>query len=299
MEKLKIPVLFFNQDRALFFGRKFRALGAVVLKGSPDIKTRLVEAAMDIDPLDYVSTGIFTAIILAIMMSSMAGLLFVAAIVRGVLNPPLTLILLFMAVGLPSIFLLYFINYPQLQITKRKRQADEKLVFAIRELVIKVGSGVPIFNSLLDISNGDYGLLSEEFRLTVEEIQAGANQETALRNLSKRMPSQSFRRAIDILINAMRAGSDLSGTLALINDMLVKKQQADMAAYASELTPLSLAYMLISVVLPSLGMSVFLVLGSVAKFNVLIVVYLIPMFLIIFQIFFMGLVRSRRPAISA
>ena len=61
---------------------------------------------------------------------------------------------------------------------------------------------------------------------------------------------------------------------------------------------MSLAYMLISVVLPSLGMSVFVILGSIAHFNVLYIIYIIPPFLLVFEIFFMGMVGSRRPAIG-
>jgi len=168
----------------------------------------------------------------------------------------------------------------------------------MREIMIKVGSGVPVFNAILDVSNGDYGIVSDEFKVAVEEIQSGISQEEALNRLSRRVPSQSLKRAIDILVNAIKSGSDIHGTLSVINDMLVKKQQSDMRTYAAELTPMSMAYMLVSVVLPSLGMSVFVILGSISHFNVIYIIYLLPPFLLTFQVFFMGMVGSRRPAVG-
>ena len=86
--------------------------------------------------------------------------------------------------------------------------------------------------------------------------------------------------------------------MVLINDMLIQKQQSDMKSYAGELTPMSMGYMLISVVLPSLGMSVFIILGSMAHINVVALIYIIPVILVVFQVFFMGMVSSRRPAIG-
>ena len=196
------------------------------------------------------------------------------------------------------VFFLYFLNFPKLQATKRNKLIEEQVVFATREIMIKVGSGVPVFNALLDVANGEYGVVSEEFKLAIEEIESGVPQEVALDHLARRVPSQSLRRAIDIMLNAIKSGSDVAGTLSLINDMLIKKQQSDMKSYAGELTPMSMAYMLISVVVPSLGMSVFVILGSLAHFNTVDIIYIIPPFLLIFQIFFMGMVGNRRPSIG-
>ena len=142
------------------------------------------------------------------------------------------------------------------------------------------------------------GMISTEFAYTVQEIESGVPQDKALEHLSARVPSKALKRAIDILINAIKSGSDVHGTLVLINDMLIQKQQSDMKSYAGELTPMSMGYMMVSVVLPSLGMSVFVILGSLAKINIVALIYLIPVILVVFQVFFMGMVSSRRPAIG-
>ncbi len=298
MEKRTMPTIMVSQEKAIFFGKRFRRLAFAFKSMSPDLESSLLEGGVNIDPMDYISAGIFTSLILSILLAVISGTLALVAIKKGLFTTELAGILVLMVFLVPGVYFLYFLNYPKLQAVKRRSKIDEKVVFAVREIMIKVGSGVPIFNALLDVANGDYGIVSGEFAVTVEEIQSGVSQEDALKNLSKRVPSLSLKRAIDILSNAIKSGSDVHGTLSLINDMLVKKQQSDMKTYAAELTPMSMAYMLVSVVLPSLGMSVFIILGSISHFNVLYIIYIIPPFLLVFQIFFMGMVGNRRPAIG-
>ncbi len=294
----KIPSIMISPARALSVSKPLKRYAAVLKGLAPNIQNDMIEAGMSLNYLDYFAAGLLMVIILGSLLVVVAGLIALVAFKKDVLTAQLGAILTAMVFIVPIVYVLYFVNYPKLQAQKRKKKIDEKTIFAIREIMIKVGSGEPIFNSLLDVANGDFDIVSEEFKVTVEEIQTGVSQEQALENLSRRVPSQSLKRAIDIIVNTIKSGSDIHETLALINDMLIRKQQSDMRAYAGELTPMSMAYMLVSVVLPSLGMSVFVILGSLAHLDIQDMIYLIPPFLAIFQIFFMGMVGSRRPAIG-
>jgi flagellar protein FlaJ len=294
----KIPAVIISPEKALFFGKKFKKL-AFNFKGIvPTLKQDLIQASMSIDYLDYIAAGIVVALVLVGLMAGVSGLIILIAIKKNLLTIKIEAILPVLIFVVPAVYFFYFLNFPKLQAVKRTKLIEEQVVFAIREIMIKVGSGVPIFNALLDVANGNYGIISDEFKLAVEEIESGVPQNDALDHLARRVPSQSLRRAIDIILNAIKSGSDIAGTLELINDMLIKKQQSDMKSYAGELTPMSMAYMLISVVVPSLGMSVFVILGSLAHFNTKAIIYIIPPFLLIFQIFFMGMVGNRRPSIG-
>ncbi len=293
-----MPVIFMKEDKAIYIGKRFKNIAFRIKNFAPTLQNDLREAGISVEYIDYISAGILTAVLLLAVLGGVAGLLSLVALKRGLLSTKLLAILVFMIIGVPVIYLFYFLNYPKLRAGKRKRLIDEKVTFAVREIMIKVGSGVPIFNALLDVANGDYGMISTEFAYTVQEIESGVPQDKALEHLSARVPSQALKRAIDILINAIKSGSDVHGTLVLINDMLIQKQQSDMKSYAGELTPMSMGYMMVSVVLPSLGMSVFVILGSLAKINIVALIYLIPVILIVFQVFFMGMVSSRRPAIG-
>ena len=293
-----MPVIFMKEDKAIYIGKRFKNIAFRIKNFAPTLQNDLREAGISVEYIDYISAGILTAVLLLAVLGGVAGLLSLVALKRGLLSTKLLAILVFMIIGVPVIYLFYFLNYPKLRAGKRKRLIDEKVTFAVREIMIKVGSGVPIFNALLDVANGDYGMISTEFAYTVQEIESGVPQDKALEHLSARVPSKALKRAIDILINAIKSGSDVHGTLVLINDMLIQKQQSDMKSYAGELTPMSMGYMMVSVVLPSLGMSVFVILGSLAKINIVALIYLIPVILVVFQVFFMGMVSSRRPAIG-
>jgi flagellar protein FlaJ len=294
----KIPSIMISPEKAMFFGKKVKRLAFNLRDIIPSLRQDLLQASMDVDYIDYIAAGIIVTLVLIGLMAGVSALILLIAIKKNLLTIKIEAILPVLVIVVPAVYFLYFLNFPKLQATKRNKLIEEQVVFATREIMIKVGSGVPVFNALLDVANGEYGVVSEEFKLAIEEIESGIPQEVALDHLARRVPSQSLRRAIDIMLNAIKSGSDVAGTLSLINDMLIKKQQSDMKSYAGELTPMSMAYMLISVVVPSLGMSVFVILGSLAHFNTVDIIYIIPPFLLIFQIFFMGMVGNRRPSIG-
>lgn len=287
-----------SSEKALFFGKKVKKFAPSFRGMAPTLKQDLIQASMDVDYLDYIAAGLIVTLILVGLMVGVSALIVLIALKRGLLTIKIEGILPVLILVVPAIYFLYFLNYPKLQAIKRTKLIEEQVVFSTREIMIKVGSGVPVFNALLDVANGDYGVVSDEFKLAIEEIESGVPQEEALDHLARRVPSQSLKRTIDIMLNAIKSGSDVAGTLNLINDMLIKKQQSDMKSYAGELTPMSMAYMLISVVMPSLGMSVFVILGSLAHFNTVDIIYVIPPFLLMFQMFFMGMIGSRRPSVG-
>lgn len=294
----KIPAVMISPEKAMFFGKKVKKFAPSFKGMAPTLKQDLLQAAMDIDDLDYIAAGIIVALVLVGLMAGVSALILLIAIKKNLLTIKIEAILPILIFVVPGVYFLYFLNYPKLQATKRTKLIEEQVVFATREIMIKVGSGVPVFNALLDVANGNYGVVSDEFKQAIEEIESGVPQEDALDHLARRVPSQSLRRTIDIMLNAIKSGSDVAGTLSLINDMLIKKQQSDMKSYAGALTPMSMAYMLISVVMPSLGMSVFIILGSLAHFNTVAIIYIIPPFLLMFQIFFMGMVSNQRPSVG-
>ncbi|EFD92228.1 MAG: hypothetical protein BJBARM5_1029 [Candidatus Parvarchaeum acidophilus ARMAN-5] len=224
----KIPAVIISPEKALFFGKKFKKL-AFNFKGIvPTLKQDLIQASMSIDYLDYIAAGIVVALVLVGLMAGVSGLIILIAIKKNLLTIKIEAILPVLIFVVPAVYFFYFLNFPKLQAVKRTKLIEEQVVFAIREIMIKVGSGVPIFNALLDVANGNYGIISDEFKLAVEEIESGVPQNDALDHLARRVPSQSLRRAIDIILYAIKSGSDIAGTLELIHDMLIKKQQSDM-----------------------------------------------------------------------
>ncbi|MCL5017992.1 MAG: hypothetical protein M1573_02015, partial [Candidatus Parvarchaeota archaeon] len=136
-----MPVIFMKEDKAIYIGKRFKNIAFRIKNFAPTLQNDLREAGISVEYIDYISAGILTAVLLLAVLGGVAGLLSLVALKRGLLSTKLLAILVFMIIGVPVIYLFYFLNYPKLKAGKRKRLIDEKVTFAVREIMIKVGSG--------------------------------------------------------------------------------------------------------------------------------------------------------------
>ena len=101
------------------------------------------------------------------------------------------------------------------------------------------------------------------------------------------------------LVNALRAGSDVSSALEAISEDIQMEKESKIKAYAQELNMWGLIYMLAAVVLPSMGVTLLVILSSFlgSEFIGEGLFYGILVFLIIFQVFFIQFVKNKRPIV--
>jgi flagellar protein FlaJ len=207
----------------------------------------------------------------------------------------MTLLPVFM--GLVSF--MYINLYPDLIISKKIRELEKNLLFALRHLQIQVKSGIPLFDGLVSISQGNYGLISNEFRDCVKKISTGEPEINSLEELVFKNPSIFFRRVIWQISNAMRTGADLGNTLDAIVDNLSNEQKVAIRRYGSQLNPLSMMYMMTAVIMPSLGITFLILLSTFSGMPISeFLFWFILCILIVFQFSFVGVVKSRRPTIE-
>ena len=166
-------------------------------------------------------------------------------------------------------------------------------------MLIQVKSGVPLFEGMVSLSRGDYGAVSEEFAKCTKEIGTGTSEVEAINNMAMRNPSLHFRRILWQLANAMRAGSDVGNALTVLVENLSSEQRTEIRKYGSQLNPLALMYMMFTVIMPSLGITFLFIMSSFSGLEIPKVIFYIILFSIsIFQFMFLGLIKSRRPAIE-
>ena len=80
-------------------------------------------------------------------------------------------------------------------------------------------------------------------------------------------------------------------------DTLTKEQIISVKKYSQELNPLTMIYMLVAVILPTMGMTFLIVLTSFSGASIDKIIFIAILFgLGIFQFVFMGIVKSKRPA---
>ena len=77
-------------------------------------------------------------------------------------------------------------------------------------------------NTLLNISESNYGELSDEFKITYNEIKNGKSFKSALNALGSRNDSDFLKKAVDVLIISYETGSDSSEALREIAEEVSK-----------------------------------------------------------------------------
>ncbi|MEK6973628.1 MAG: type II secretion system F family protein [Nanoarchaeota archaeon] len=188
--------------------------------------------------------------------------------------------------------------YPRLMVQKRVRSIEQNLMPALQNIMIQINSGVPLFDTLVNISFGGYGEISSQFKIAVKRIAAGEDEIVAIEELATKNSSIFFRRGIWQLVNGMKAGSDLSKVISGIIENLGEEQLIQIQKYGSQLNPLAMFYMLMAVIIPSLGITLIIVLTSFISLNestTKAIFYGLISIDVFFQLMFLGLLKARRP----
>lgn len=275
--------------------KPFYGFGNRLAKFFPGLNVRLNQSDIDISPREYLAIAFFalwfwTTVIFVMLLTFSLFMVLPENFVYVLTAAPLV-------IGFLAFF--YIVQYPMLIISKKIRDLDRHLLFSLRHMQVQVKSGIPLFDSLVSISKGDYGLISEEFNKCVKKISTGLSETTALEELIFKNPSLYFRRVIWQITNAIRTGADLADTLNAIVDNLGNEQKVAIRKYGSQLNPLSMMYMMMAVILPSLGITFLVLLSTFSGVPVSeMMFWLILIVLIVFQFSFVGLVKSRRPTIE-
>ena len=141
--------------------------------------------------------------------------------------------------------------------------------------------------------------LGSYFKEVVDKVDLGTSIENALNDIVERAPSQAFRRILWQIINSLRTGSDISRSLTAVVDQISREQNIAVKEYGRKLNPLAMFYMMIAVILPSLGVTMLIVLSAFMQIKLTLPVLLvISFFLGIIQFMFIVMIRSSRPAVE-
>lgn len=193
---------------------------------------------------------------------------------------------------------MFLISTPTVMVKKRAREVDKEVLFAGRYLLVKLESGTPLFNALIDASRS-YGISSKYFKEIVDDINLGIPIENALERAREFSPSEHFKMILSELLTTLKTGADVSESLRIVLNLITKKQLLEIKAYSKKLNAYVMLYMVVAAVLPSLGMTLFTVLASfiaipISGTLIIVVVTLIA----IFQIVFLNMLSSIRPTVN-
>ncbi len=239
-------------------------------------------------------------LISAIVVSIMVGLATILLFIK--IGQPL---LISLVIGVGIIYLVYrmtlmtFINYPMSRNKKGEKRVERDILFAVRDMIISLRSGMPLYNAIASVSTG-YGDASREFRKIIERAQLGMPLEDALDKSISESKSSSFRKVMIQASVSVRAGADVVSSIQTIADELAQERIIELRRYGQKLNAIAMFYMLFGVILPSMGLAVATILTTfISIFQItpqILYGSLIGIFFL--QIVFMKLIVSSRPAFS-
>lgn len=259
----------------------------------PNIHRDLNRASMDVDPDRFLASaiarGLQIGFVISISMVSAGFSLNNSTLMgAGVASFPFLAIFGFFT----------FANYPKVKTRRLSRDLEKDLPYALRHMLIEVRSGISLYEAMVSVSEG-YGEASKEFNRIVEDINGGKPQIDALEDSIVRNPSEQYRRAMWQMINALKSGTDVSNTLESLVESMVKQQKLDVERYGKELNPYILVYLMIAVIMPSLGVTFLIVLSTFTGVGLTnFTFYQILGGLILFQVFFLNFIKSKRPEVK-
>lgn len=290
--KFKIPLTFSDIE---ILKRRSRAFVKYTPKKEGKIDQYLKNSGVDVNRRQYLSIC-FRNFLLNLLVFSV-----VSTSVLGIFTVNF---FYFYGLGLAFLFsgfvLFNQFNYPKLFSLNKQRDIEKNLIPMLQDMLVQINSGVPLFQILLNIANSTYEEVSSEFKKIVGEINSGIPQIEALEKYGKINTSEYFRRVLWQLSNAMRAGSDISLVIKEEIRNLTQEQAIQIQSYGSKLNPLIMFYMIIAVILPSLGVTFLIITSSMLALDKKIIQVLfgaIFFFVVFTQIMFLGLIKSRRPSL--
>ncbi len=240
--------------------------------------------------------------------------MFVAGLALGAIMG-VTIIILFLHIGLSTIQSIVlgsligvvafyasfqtFLNFPVQKGKSSAKAIERDILFAARDMIISLRSGMPLFNAITSISTG-YGGASQEFAKIIERVQLGVPLEDAIDQTVSESKSQSFRRLMMQATVSIKAGADIVSALQSVIDQLSQERIIELRRYGQRLNAIAMFYMLFGIILPSMGIAVITILTTfISIFTVNTTVLEFALVGIIFlQIVFLELITSSRPVFS-
>jgi len=192
------------------------------------------------------------------------------------------------------------VNYPRIYSSKKAREIEKNLISVFQDMLVQLNSGVPIFRILVNISESDYGEVSLEFEKITREMSAGVPQIDAIEDHGKRTSSKYFKRVLWQISNGMRAGSDMGIVIRQGIRSLSDEQAIQIQNYGGKLNPLVMFYMLMAVIIPSLGITFLVIISSLLNIpgGVIKLIFFGIFGVVVFmQVMFLGVIKAGRPSL--
>ena len=117
------------------------------------------------------------------------------------------------------------------------RSLDEsrEILYVIRTMDVLMGSGVGLEAAIHSISQGGYGIISNDFGELMVNINRGQPLEKELRALLRKADSDGYKRIINTMINNVTQNTDIIETLRKQGERMEEDRTNKVKEYIEEL----------------------------------------------------------------
>ncbi|MFH1409552.1 MAG: type II secretion system F family protein [Nanoarchaeota archaeon] len=264
-----------------------------IAQSIPDLKFKLAQAGLPYSEEVFVKRTFKTSVFGVVGLS-----LFVFPMITEVAQLPFTPVMLLIPFFLVGILFVYMLRYPDSVIMKRQRGISKEIIFAGRFLIIELESGMTIYDAFKNIGK-NYPSVGRYFQDVVDKVDLGTDIEVAINESVELTPSADLRKVMWQVLNSLRTGSDVTLALNSVLDQIAREQDILVKEYGRKLNPLAMFYMIIAIIVPSLGMTMFMIMATFMGLDVTLPLLLIAVFLIGFvQFMFLAIIKSSRPPVE-
>ena len=174
------------------------------------LELTLVKSGIALSVKNYASVVVFATLIAYIVsLITLTSLIAFSIIKMNIFL--LILSIIFIPVLIAVMTFIFGIFYPTQRVAHRKKDIETNLPFAIAHMGSVAASGIPpsvIFKMLAKFK--EYGVLADEFGKIVRNMETfGMDPMSAIREVSKRTPSEKFRQLLLGFVSTIEGGGDL------------------------------------------------------------------------------------------
>ncbi|MCK5281942.1 MAG: type II secretion system F family protein [Nanoarchaeota archaeon] len=193
----------------------------------------------------------------------------------------------------------FMIGAPEAKIIRSKKNIDAEIVSAIRSLILDFKANAPMFDALGNLMK-NFDEIGKYIKDIVIKVKLGSSLEESLNEIVEIVPSESFRVLLWQIINHLETGTDITNSLDRLADEIVEKQRIDFKKYGKKLNVLSLLYMIVAIILPTIGFT--MIAAGLIFMGISMSMSLIMVFWVLFsllQFVFLAISGGNRPVVEA
>lgn len=218
-----------------------------------EIRVRLLRAGF---PMGLRASSFRVIKLLGILIGALLFLVYFPVLNRVVFQPgfgftmPVAFLPFWVVIGafygfrLPDIWL-------GIQISKRQKEIQLVLPDMIDLISISVEAGLGLMMAIKRISERFPNALSEEFLRTLQEVQLGVDQPTALRDMARRVDSDDLTTLLTAIVQAELLGLAVSNVLHVQSERL-REKRSQRAREAAQKAPIKMTFPLVLFIFPAL-----------------------------------------------